>query len=239
MIARGLVLFVRGIVFLVDNDEPKIADRSENRASGPHHHASLPRPDPVPLVIPFAIGQRRMQHGDLVAETSREPTDRLRGQRNLRHENNRTTPLIQCTSNRLKIDFRLSTPRDAMEQNRFRRRIDDVKRPSLLLVQLQWGRRHHAPTRKWVAPEDPRGNRNRTPLRQRPKRGGRCLELTDKLLHPATPYAPQLGQQLCLMLRQTLTSDVGHGLHIEKFLRLDGGLENRRRQCGLQSSLNG
>ena len=117
MIARGAVLFVRALVFLVDDDEAQVAKRREQGASRTDHHACRARPDEIPLVVTLALAHARMHDGNRVAETAAEAGNRLRGKRDLRHQNARRATLGKHELDGLQIDLGFSRTGNAVNQN--------------------------------------------------------------------------------------------------------------------------
>ena len=83
MIARRFLLLVSRLVFLIDDDQPEIFQRREDRAARADHN---PRPrgvDFVPFIVPLAFRQMAVQHRDRVVQVRKpafEPLDRLRRQ---------------------------------------------------------------------------------------------------------------------------------------------------------------
>ncbi len=59
-------------MLFVDDDQREIGDWSKNGGSGADHDASVSALDAMPLLGAFAIGKRRMQDRDFVAENLME-----------------------------------------------------------------------------------------------------------------------------------------------------------------------
>ena len=59
-------------MFLVDDDEPHVAQGREQRAAGAYDHARLAAADEVPLVVALALPHARMHDGHQVAEAAAE-----------------------------------------------------------------------------------------------------------------------------------------------------------------------
>ena len=82
-----------------------------------------PRSEREPCVVSLAVAQRAVQHGDLVAEHGAEAIDRLRRERDLRHEHDRRLPLLEHDApQQLDVDERLSAARHAVQQEHVARR---------------------------------------------------------------------------------------------------------------------
>ena len=125
VIARRFLLFVSVLVLLVHDDEAERFDRRKNRRARADDDARPALPDLVPLVVPFARAQMRMQHRDerlqfAGAEPRLEPLHRLRRQRNFRHQHNRAFALLQRVREGLQINFRLAADRSRREAKRLK-----------------------------------------------------------------------------------------------------------------------
>ena len=56
VIARRFFLFVGGLVFFIDDNQPEIFQRREHRAAGADDDARAAGMDFVPFIVPFALG---------------------------------------------------------------------------------------------------------------------------------------------------------------------------------------
>ena len=92
VVARVGLLLVRGVVLLVDADQAEVRDGGEDGRPRPHHDRGVTGADPLALVPPLGLRQRRVEDGDAVAEPRLEPSDGLRGERDLRDEHNHAAP---------------------------------------------------------------------------------------------------------------------------------------------------
>jgi hypothetical protein len=86
MVARRLRLLVAGLVLLVENDRAQLTDGREDCRACANRDAPLARAQRAPRVEALAFRQRRMQHGDDIAEVRTKACDGLRRQRNLGHQ---------------------------------------------------------------------------------------------------------------------------------------------------------
>jgi len=68
-VARRLILFVRSILFFVDNDEPQILQRRKNRGARAYDNPGMTFANAAPLVKPFARRHSAMQQRHLIRET--------------------------------------------------------------------------------------------------------------------------------------------------------------------------
>ena len=89
VVARVRLLLVRRVVFLVDADHAERGERREHRRARADDDGRLALDDPLPLVPPLGLGQAGVEQRDAVAEARAEAAERLRGERDLRHEDDR------------------------------------------------------------------------------------------------------------------------------------------------------
>ena len=78
-------------MLLVDHDEAQIRQRSEDRRTGADHHPRLPQGHRHPGVETLASGKMTMPDDHLgaqVGEAGTETSDRLRSERDFRHQKN-------------------------------------------------------------------------------------------------------------------------------------------------------
>ena len=73
-------------MLLVDDDQADVAHRREHRRAGAHDDPRVAAGDPVALVAALRPAEGRVEDRDAVAEPAPEPPDRLRRERDLRHE---------------------------------------------------------------------------------------------------------------------------------------------------------
>ena len=86
VIARALLLLVRSVVLLVDDDQTHACERREHRRARADHDVHVSPPDPLPSVVALAVGEAAVQDRDLPAEGLAEQGGGRRSQRDLRHE---------------------------------------------------------------------------------------------------------------------------------------------------------
>ena len=87
-------------MLLIHNDQAERLDGGEDGRTRTDHDAGAALADLVPLIVPLAGAEVRVEHGDLrlqraVAEARLEALDGLRRKRNLRHEHDGALPLRQ------------------------------------------------------------------------------------------------------------------------------------------------
>ena len=104
-------------MLLVDDDEPEPGDGREDRRARADDDARLPARDPLALVAPLGVRERRVQHRDAVAEARREPADGLRRERDLGHEHDRAAPALERGGAGLEVDLGLAAAGRAVEED--------------------------------------------------------------------------------------------------------------------------
>jgi len=111
------LLLVRGVVLLVDDDQPDAAHRREHGRPGADDDPRLAPRDPVALVAPLRRPERRVHDRDAVAEPATESSHRLRRERDLRHEHDRPEPALERRRTRLEVDLRLAAAGRPLQQD--------------------------------------------------------------------------------------------------------------------------
>ena len=81
-------------MLLVDDDQAEPTDRREDRRAGPDDDPGLARWIRCRSSRRSRIGEPRMEDRDAVAEAA-GPPDRLRRERDLRHEHDRAQPALE------------------------------------------------------------------------------------------------------------------------------------------------
>ena len=148
VVAQLLVLLERGIVLLVDDQQPQLLHRREDRASGrPPPPAPHPSESDATRASRSRVLEAGVQHRHFVAEARAEAAHQLRRERDLRHQAQRAACPARAT---LAMARRYTSvfPRagDAVEQERresagLERLLDRSQRAGLIARQLQ---RHSA-----------------------------------------------------------------------------------------------
>ena len=121
MVTRPLVLLVRIVMLLVDDDEPWIFQGRENRPTRSDHNARLPAPHPVPFVVALPLAQMTVQHRDrnpLRREARGKALDSLRGKGNFRDQHERRFPRSEHLIDGAQVNLRLPAARNAFEHDR-------------------------------------------------------------------------------------------------------------------------
>ncbi len=103
-------------MLLVDDDRAQVADRGEDRRAGADHDPLAAAAQRLPGGEALALAQRRVEQGHVVAEGGAEAAERLRRQRDLRHQHDRppAAPAHQFAQ-QLDVDQRLTGPGHALE----------------------------------------------------------------------------------------------------------------------------
>ena len=137
VVARIRLLLERRVVLLVDDHEAEVAHRREDRRARADDDPRLAAGDPIALVAPLRLPERRVENRDRVAEALPEPAHRLRGERDLRHEHDRAAAASERRVAGLEVHLGLAAPGRPHEQEVSRRSIveaaDDPRDRRLLL----------------------------------------------------------------------------------------------------------
>ena len=103
-------------MLLVDAHEPEPAYRRENRRARADDDARVATRDAQALVPSLGLRQPGMEQRDGVAEPRAEATDRLRRERDLRHEHDRAEAALERGRARLQVDLGLAAAGRAVEE---------------------------------------------------------------------------------------------------------------------------
>jgi hypothetical protein len=144
-------------VLLVHDDRAEVLERRKDRRPRSDRDSLPTLLEREPFVVPLAVAQRAVEDRDLVAEDGAEPIDRLRSERDLRHEHDRRLSLLQHHApQELDVHERFSAAGDTVKQEdvartagrerrdcsvlRFRRLMS---RGQLRRAICEWVARHH------------------------------------------------------------------------------------------------
>ncbi len=116
VIMRAVLLLVGGVVLFIDDDEPEIGVRQEQRRARADHHRHFVLRHRAPGALTRARRQLRMPFRRPHAEARRKAVEELRGERDLRHQDQRLVLAADVLRHRLEIDLRLAGAGDAVEQ---------------------------------------------------------------------------------------------------------------------------
>ena len=126
VVARVGVLLVRGIVFLVDHDQPEPADRRKHGRPRANDDPRVAARDALALVAPLGLGQSGMENRDLIPEARPHAADGLRRERDLGNEDDRAEATLEHRHARLEVDLRLAGAGRAVEQDVSGAAVDDA-----------------------------------------------------------------------------------------------------------------
>ena len=113
---RAFVLLVGLVVLFIDDDQPEIGVRQKQRRARADHDLRLAGRDRRPVARAGARRQFGMPFQRPHAETLREAVEKLPGQRDLRHQDQRLPAAADDFGDRLEIDLGLARAGDAVEQ---------------------------------------------------------------------------------------------------------------------------
>ena len=128
VVMHAVFLLVGLVVLLIDHDQAEIGVRQKQRRARADHDGNFTLGDCPPGARAFARRQLRMPFGRAYAEARGEAVEELRGQRDLRHQDETLPAGADDVRYRLEIDFGLARAGDAVEQ---RHRIAALARRSL------------------------------------------------------------------------------------------------------------
>ena len=118
VIAHAVLLLVGGVVLLIDDDQAEIGIGQEQRRARADHDRDVAGRDRRPGARPQALRELRMPFRRPHAEALGEAVEELRGQRDLRHQDQRLPAAPDGLRHRLEIDLGLAGAGDAVEQRR-------------------------------------------------------------------------------------------------------------------------
>ena len=116
VVARVALVLVGAVVLLVDDDEPEVGDRREDRAARADADARLARAQAAPLVVALPRAELGVQDRDGVAEARDEAVDHLRRQPDLGDEDQHAAPLGQRLGGGAQVDLGLARAGDAVQE---------------------------------------------------------------------------------------------------------------------------
>ena len=116
VVARVGLLLVRDLVLLVDHDQAEVAQRRQDRRARADQHTRLPALEALPDPCPLALRQPRVQHLDESTKAPPHARRRLGSQRDLGHEDDHATALLERVCCRPQEDLGLAGAGDTVEQ---------------------------------------------------------------------------------------------------------------------------
>ena len=118
IVKRAILLLVRGVVFLIHHDQPKVAKRQEQRGARADHQLRLSPADHLPRPAAFGHRDARVPFHGLRAEPLLDPHEELLGQRNLGQQHQRLPSGGEAGGHRFEVNLGLARPGDAAKQGR-------------------------------------------------------------------------------------------------------------------------
>ncbi len=103
-------------MFLIDNDEAEIAIGQEQGRARADHHLGIAAQNGAPGQAPLEARQLRMPLAGRRTEALGETFQPLRGERDLRQQDQCLLPALQARGDRFKINFRFARSGDTVEQ---------------------------------------------------------------------------------------------------------------------------
>ena len=103
-------------MLLVHDDQADVRQRREDRATRADDDVHVAAADAVPLVVALAVGESAVLDGDALAECGAEDRGGRRRQGDLGDHQQHAAPGLADLARQPKIDLRLATARDAVQQ---------------------------------------------------------------------------------------------------------------------------
>ena len=116
VIAHAVLLLVGRVVLLIDHDQPQIGIRQKQRRARADHHRDLARRNRGPGARALSRRDLGMPFRRTHAEALGEAVEELRGERDLRHQDQHLLVAPDRLGHRLEIDFGLARAGDAIDQ---------------------------------------------------------------------------------------------------------------------------
>ena len=114
MVSRGAVALLEcPLMLFVNYHHPQVFNWREDARTRTDYDVVSAISDLVPLIKTLTHREPRVLEGDLSGESACEALQRLRRHRDLRHHDDRTTPLRNAPLDRAKIDLSFPTARYA------------------------------------------------------------------------------------------------------------------------------
>src|SRR3954470_3388993 len=108
MVAKAVLLLVRGVVLLVDDDDAGACERHEYGRARADDDLRLAARRGEPGACTLDLAESRVQRGDVDAEPLAETAQRLRRQRDLRQQHERLLAAREAGGDRGEVDLGLA-----------------------------------------------------------------------------------------------------------------------------------
>ena len=117
---RRPVALEGSVVLLVDDHQPHVRERCQDREASPDHHLDRARPDPPPCVRALALAEARMEDRHLDPQLRAQPVDERERERDLGHEDQGRAARLEHGRDRLRVDGGLARARRPVQEERRR-----------------------------------------------------------------------------------------------------------------------
>ena len=127
-------------MLFIDDDDPEVRNRSEDRRASPEHDARVSAEGASPRPEPLGIGERRVEHCHRRVESIAESPNELRRQTDLGHQHERAPTLLENALHETQVYLGLAAARDAVEDEgaeAIEHLANSVDRHPLLITQLR------------------------------------------------------------------------------------------------------
>ena len=103
-------------MLFIDDHEPQILDRRKDRKSGPDNDVRRSGSNATPLVEALSGRQTGVNEADLGIEIRAQSIHDRQGQRDFRHQDQRSSAGFEACCDRIGVDRRLAATRNAIEE---------------------------------------------------------------------------------------------------------------------------
>ena len=135
-VTEAFVLFIRGVVLLVDDDEPELLEGREYRGASADDDPRAAAVGAAPRIAARAHGETRVHDRDARAEAPLKALDQLWRQGDFRHQHQRLAAAPERRANHPQIHLRLAAARHSVQKVRRKaseRRLDGADHLGLCL----------------------------------------------------------------------------------------------------------
>ena len=143
VIAHAVLLLVGGIVLLIDHDQTQVGIGQEQRRARADHHRHLARRNRGPGARALSRRDLGMPFGRTHAEALGEAIEELRGERDLRHQDQHLLVAPDRLGHRLEIDLGLARAGNAIDQRHREAALRDGRAQSIGCCALRVGEFGH------------------------------------------------------------------------------------------------
>src|SRR4029453_5739142 len=119
VITESILLLVRRIMFLIDDDETETGNRCEHRRASADDDIDFSMTNLLPLRPAFRLGESAVKHADLLREASMESIQKLRCQGDFGNQNKTFSAKFFGSLHRADVNFGFAAASDAVQQESF------------------------------------------------------------------------------------------------------------------------